>query len=60
MASPSVSDNLQEEVLRLRKANETLLHEVEVRQRCCLSLQKNPVLKLATKTSSLQPAYYNT
>ncbi|XP_010283998.1 PREDICTED: centrosomal protein of 152 kDa [Phaethon lepturus] len=27
--SPSVSDNLKEEVLRLRKANETLLHEVE-------------------------------
>ncbi|XP_074736517.1 centrosomal protein of 152 kDa isoform X2 [Strix uralensis] len=27
--SPSVSDNLKEEVLRLRKANETLLQEVE-------------------------------
>ncbi|XP_068266852.1 centrosomal protein of 152 kDa [Nyctibius grandis] len=29
VASPLVSDNLQEEVLRLRKANETLLQEVE-------------------------------
>ncbi|XP_042660230.1 centrosomal protein of 152 kDa [Tyto alba] len=29
MASPLVSDNLKEEVLRLRKANETLLQEVE-------------------------------
>ncbi|XP_061203341.1 centrosomal protein of 152 kDa isoform X2 [Neopsephotus bourkii] len=29
VASPSVSDNLNEEVLRLRKANETLLKEVE-------------------------------
>ncbi|NXW83134.1 CE152 protein, partial [Alopecoenas beccarii] len=29
VASPSVSDNLKEEVLRLRKANETLLQEVE-------------------------------
>ncbi|XP_075620475.1 centrosomal protein of 152 kDa isoform X1 [Balearica regulorum gibbericeps] len=29
VASPSVSDNLKEEVLRLRKANETLLREVE-------------------------------
>ncbi|XP_064931931.1 centrosomal protein of 152 kDa isoform X2 [Columba livia] len=29
VASPSVSENLKEEVLRLRKANETLLHEVE-------------------------------
>ncbi|XP_010117318.1 PREDICTED: centrosomal protein of 152 kDa, partial [Chlamydotis macqueenii] len=28
-ASPPVSDNLKEEVLRLRKANETLLQEVE-------------------------------
>ncbi|XP_052664415.1 centrosomal protein of 152 kDa isoform X2 [Harpia harpyja] len=30
-ASPLVSDNLKEEVLRLRKANETLLQEVENR-----------------------------
>ncbi|XP_072727038.1 centrosomal protein of 152 kDa isoform X4 [Ciconia boyciana] len=29
VASPSVSDNIKEEVLRLRKANETLLQEVE-------------------------------
>ncbi|XP_009706248.1 PREDICTED: centrosomal protein of 152 kDa [Cariama cristata] len=29
VASPSVSDNLKEEVLRLRRANETLLQEVE-------------------------------
>ncbi|XP_062484899.1 centrosomal protein of 152 kDa isoform X4 [Pezoporus occidentalis] len=29
VASPSVSDNVNEEVLRLRKANETLLKEVE-------------------------------
>ncbi|KAM6125450.1 LOW QUALITY PROTEIN: centrosomal protein of 152 kDa [Phoenicopterus ruber ruber] len=29
VASPSTSDNLKEEVLRLRKANETLLQEVE-------------------------------
>ncbi|XP_075016140.1 centrosomal protein of 152 kDa isoform X2 [Calonectris borealis] len=29
VASPSVSDNLKEEVQRLRKANETLLQEVE-------------------------------
>ncbi|XP_054071287.1 centrosomal protein of 152 kDa [Rissa tridactyla] len=29
VASPLVSDNLKEEVLRLRKANETLLQEVE-------------------------------
>ncbi|XP_051484532.1 centrosomal protein of 152 kDa isoform X4 [Apus apus] len=29
VASPSVSDNLKEEVLQLRKANETLLREVE-------------------------------
>ncbi|XP_009274769.1 PREDICTED: centrosomal protein of 152 kDa [Aptenodytes forsteri] len=29
VASPSVSDNLKEEVLRLRKANETLLQEAE-------------------------------
>ncbi|XP_010179234.1 PREDICTED: centrosomal protein of 152 kDa [Mesitornis unicolor] len=29
VASPLVSDNLEEEVLRLRKANETLMHEVE-------------------------------
>ncbi|XP_068814660.1 centrosomal protein of 152 kDa isoform X8 [Struthio camelus] len=29
VASPSVSDNLKEEVMRLRKANETLMQEVE-------------------------------
>ncbi|XP_014799763.1 PREDICTED: centrosomal protein of 152 kDa isoform X2 [Calidris pugnax] len=29
VTSPSVSDNLKEEVLRLRKANETLLQEIE-------------------------------
>ncbi|KAM8804402.1 centrosomal protein of 152 kDa [Eudromia elegans] len=29
LASPSVSDNLKEEVLRLRKANETLMQEVQ-------------------------------
>ncbi|KAM6257459.1 centrosomal protein of 152 kDa isoform 5-T5 [Porphyrio hochstetteri] len=29
VASPSISDNLKEEVLRLRKVNETLLQEVE-------------------------------
>ncbi|XP_009992852.1 PREDICTED: centrosomal protein of 152 kDa [Chaetura pelagica] len=29
LASPSVSDNLKKEVLRLRKANETLLRDVE-------------------------------
>ncbi|NXE48856.1 CE152 protein, partial [Casuarius casuarius] len=29
VGSPSVSDNLKEEVLRLRKANETLMQEVE-------------------------------
>jgi len=34
VASPLVSDNLKEEVLRLRKANEALLREVQVRQKC--------------------------
>ncbi|KFP26496.1 Centrosomal protein of 152 kDa, partial [Colius striatus] len=52
VASPLVSDNLKEEVLRLRKANETLMQEVEVRQRYCSSLpktqQKTFVLNLST------------
>lgn len=36
VANLLVPDNLKEEVWRLRKENETLLQEVQVRQKCCV------------------------
>lgn len=59
MTSPLASDNLKEEVLRLRKANETLLREVEVRHRCCLSLQKTHHKKILCWNLQLEIVLYN-
>ncbi|XP_061856202.1 centrosomal protein of 152 kDa isoform X5 [Colius striatus] len=41
VASPLVSDNLKEEVLRLRKANETLMQEVESHRSTIEELKEN-------------------
>lgn len=61
VANLLVPDNLKEEVWRLRKENETLLQEVQVRQKCCVfHLNKKKSAKACIIKGSLKLACYLT